>query len=508
MKVYLSDQPKGTPSCTVCMVSSEGISTKKGVSSALKNLIGHFMKEKLFSGAAKECLFAPGVLSSKKHLLLLGLGNKKTVSLETLRCAMGLAFRALEKKNIKDVHVPLSFVKDFEKCPATLAQALTEAWELSGYDFNKLQSRPKKRQGSSPQVLYLSSPDTSFIKEAKKGVSRGQQIAKCVNFARELADHPANLMTPAILARSVQTRAKGISGLKVEVWEKAKIKQERLGGLLGVSLGSVEEPRAIFMKYTGSPKKEAPSLCFVGKGLTFDSGGISIKPAGRMDEMKYDMCGSVAVIGAMLAISGMGLKVNAVGMVGSTENMPGPAANKPGDILTARNGTTMEVLNTDAEGRLVLADMLSLASEQNMKWIIDCATLTGAVVIALGNIHSGLFTRDKNLEQLILSAGSKTGEGIWPLPLNDFHKGDVKGSVGDVKNIADPGVGANSSTAAAFLEHFVSPKIPWAHLDIAGTADNVAKRQPYYRSGGASGVMVRTFVELAKMEEALQNNSA
>jgi len=305
-------------------------------------------------------------------------------------------------------------------------------------------------------------------------------------------------MTPSVLAQTVQNKFKKVKNVKVSIWNKERIKKERMGGLLGVSLGSYQEPRVILIEYKGdaSSKKTAP-LYFAGKGITFDSGGISLKPASNMDEMKYDMCGAVAVIGTLLAVSSLEMKVNVVGIVGACENMPGATANKPGDILKARNGKTMDVLNTDAEGRLVLADILSYACEQKPVFIIDAATLTGSVVVALGNMYSGLFTRNKNLEKQILDASKSSGEKIWSLPLNDHHTKDVKGIVGDVANISST-KGAGSSTAAAFLEQFVNKNIPWAHLDIAGTAYNVSNRLSYCRPQTASGVMVRTFVEICR----------
>ena len=257
-----------------------------------------------------------------------------------------------------------------------------------------------------------------------------------------------------------------------------------MGGVLGVSAGSNQEPRVIIMKYQPTGAKGKP-ICFVGKGLTFDSGGISLKPAKNMDEMKFDMCGGTAVIGALLAIARLKLNVPVLGLVGASENMPGEGATKPGDILTARNGKTMEVLNTDAEGRLVLADILSYASEQKPEWIIDAATLTGAVVVALSNIYTGLFTRHPSLRDQIQKAGENSGEKIWAMPLDDFHVKDIQSTIGDVANISSVS-GGGSSTAAAFLEHFVDKHIPWAHLDIAGTAWNVSNRLAYCRPKSAS----------------------
>jgi leucyl aminopeptidase len=330
----------------------------------------------------------------------------------------------------------------------------------------------------------------------KAAFSEGLTLGSCVNFSRRLGDMPGNLMTPTILADSAVAAAKGVANLKVTVWDKARIKKEKMGGLLGVSMGSDQEPRFIIMEYKGAAAAKKP-LCYVGKGLTFDCGGISIKPSAGMEEMKYDMCGGANVIGALLAIAKLKLKVNAVGLVASTENLVNGSATKPGDVHTARNGKTFEVNNTDAEGRLILADALSYATELEPQMIVDAATLTGAMVVALGNTHTGYFTRNKALKTKVEAAANVSGEWVWNMPLTDFHVKDMKGTYADLSNIS-AGKGAGSATAAAFLEQFVGEGIPWAHFDIAGTGWAVGNRLPYAPKKGASGAMLRTFVELAK----------
>jgi leucyl aminopeptidase len=235
----------------------------------------------------------------------------------------------------------------------------------------------------------------------------------------------------------------------------------------------------------------------VGKGLTFDSGGISIKPSAAMEEMKYDMCGGAAVIGTMLALARLKAKVNVIGLVPSTENMPGSQAVKPGDVYFARNGKSVEVFNTDAEGRLILGDALAYGTEQNPVAMFDAATLTGAILVALGNTYTGVFTRDRKLMRRVQDAADISGEWVWGMPLDDFHSDDMRGHHADLCNISS-GRLAGSSTAAAFLEEFVGKDVPWAHFDIAGTAWNVNSRLPYHPRKGASGVIMRTFVELAQ----------
>ena len=450
-------------------------------------------QEKLFSGEKDEVLFMP-YAQSHTHYILVGLGDKSSFSHQDLRHGAGHAYKVLNQKRLKTASVDLSLIPQAHS--DEMLRALCEGFLLSKYKFDDLKKSKEKKESVS-QIRFLKNSASSSKKQQKTDpLKEALILSDAVNFARRLGDTPGNLMTPAILAEEVRKKTKNTS-LKVTVWNKEKIKKEKMGGLLGVSLGSHQEPRFIIMEYQGVKKSSAKPVCFVGKGLTFDSGGISIKPAPYMDEMKYDMCGGAAVIGAMLAISSLKLKVNALAFVPASENMPGAAANKPGDILRARNGKTMEVLNTDAEGRLILADALSYASEKKPLAIFDAATLTGAMVVALGNSHTGFFTKSETLSQKIEKASQKSGESVWRLPLTEDHTNDIKSPFADVANIQCT-KGAGSATAAAFLEHFVDKQIPWAHFDIAGTAWNVSRRQSYCQTKGASGVMVRTFYELAK----------
>lgn len=492
MKLSFSSLSK-TCSCLIVMISKKGIEKKK--STPLFRLSEFVAQEKVFKAEENEVLFLPCTrMGSFKHLLLVGLGEPEKINHETFRQAAASAYRELEKYSLPNAEVDLSLCLSLFDNLSVLIRAVSEGFILAHYNFEELKQKNKNKK--TVKNIFLRGVVPS--KELKAALTEGRVLAGSTNFARRLADNPANLMTPSILAQEVQEKFDGIPNVKVSIWNRERIKKERMGGLLGVSLGSSQEPRVIIIEYKGnSGDKQTRPLCFVGKGLTFDSGGISIKPSKNMHEMKYDMCGSVAVVGALLAIARLKLKVNVVGLVGSTENMPGAAATKPGDVLTARNGKTMEVLNTDAEGRLVLADILSYASELKPEFIVDAATLTGAVCVSLGDIYSGLFTRNQDMEKRIKEASLSSGEEMWSLPLNDFHVKDIKSIVADVANISSTGE-AGSSTAAAFLEHFVGKKIPWAHLDIAGTAYDVARRLPYCRAKSASGVMVRTFVELAR----------
>ena len=494
MKLVIPSGSKFTEAtdCYIAMLSQKWMK-KKPSQSAVANIFNSLLKDKIFKFEKNGILFMPRTsIQSSKHCLLVGLGDSK-MDEETVRQASASAYRALEKHSITSAVLDCSLLMSFIRNARTVARLVAEGFYLAHYHFDDL----KKKEPSKVELQTVFLTGLTQTKEGRKGLEEGEYLADSTNFARWLADHPANLMTPSILAQSVQNKLKGIPNLKVSVWDKARIKKEKMGGIIGVSLGSNQEPRVIIMEYKGARAKSAKPVCLVGKGLTFDSGGISLKSPSKMDEMKFDMCGSVAVIGALLAIAKLKLKVNVTGLVGSTENMPGAAATKPGDVLRARNGKTMEVLNTDAEGRLVLADVLSYACELKPAYIVDAATLTGSIITALGNIYTGLFTRNKELEKKIHSAGKASGERLWSMPLDDFNVKDIKSPVADVANIQST-YGMGSSTAAAFLEHFVDKNIPWAHLDIAGTAWSVENRLPYNRPKSASGVMVRTFVELVR----------
>ena len=456
------------------------------------------LNDKTVSGAAAEVVsFREARFLGFRHVICVGLGLETKINAEIIRQA-GAAL-AKEIKNIKTTEVFVHFdgITSAKKDVAKLMQSFVEGLHLASYKFDELKTSNKKNNPDDLKTVNIHIV-TKLGKE--KSVTQAFQeatiVAACTNFAKRLGDMPGNLMTPTILANETIAAAKG-TALKVTAWDKKRIEKEKMGGLLGVAAGSAEEPRFIVMEYFGAAKTKKP-IAFVGKGLTFDTGGISIKPSSKMEDMKFDMCGGAAVIGTMLAISQLKLKINVVAYVPSTENMPGSRATKPGDVHTARNGKTFEINNTDAEGRLILADALSYASEQKPEVIFDTATLTGAMVVALGNVHTGYFTRNAALKTKIEKSSANSGELIWNLPLTEAHVKDMKGTYADLSNTSS-GSGAGSATAAAFLAQFVDDNIPWAHFDIAGTAWACGNRLNYCTAKGATGVMVRTFVELAKL---------
>ena len=499
MKVSIKKTEK-TEETAIVFLSKENKNNFSTYLNPYKKQIQPLFQEGIFKGEQKTSFFLPFFTqgAAYKHLLLVGIGEDKYFDYEGVRQASAKAHKELKAHGQKTADILVESLvtqntNDWER----LCLSITEGLTLSSYKCNEFKTLKKTDQQKTEEDIFLCLPPNRHL-ASQQGLKTGQILGEATNFAKKLANYPGNLMTPTILANEVQKQTQD-TGITTTIWDKKRIEKEKMGGLLGVSLGSSQEPRFIIMEYKGTDSSKKPVI-LVGKGLTFDSGGISLKPANAMDEMKFDMCGAVAVIGAMLAVEKLNIKVNVTGLVPSSENMPGQSANKPGDILKARNGKSMEILNTDAEGRLILADALSYASEQKPQAIFDAATLTGAILMALGNIFTGFFTKNEKLAEKIRQASQKTGERLWQLPLTKEHTADIRSLIADVANISSVR-GAGSSTAAAFLEHFVDKNIPWAHFDIAGTAYNVNNRLEYCSKKMASGVMVRTFVELVRSYE-------
>lgn len=507
MKVVLKKGPASELSTLVLLAAKDPKSGKvvlPKLSAEMSQLAAYATSDSNFSGDKKEQVFFRRCnVDGYTNVLFVGLGPVASLSPESFRVAGAYVYNALKANKISSAGLMADSLLKSTRKPEAALGAFVEGFELSDYDYTDLKNLKAKTGGSKKTddknsaslkqltVVFSQAPTAAM----QKALERAEILVECQDFARWLGDSPGNYMTPTILADETAKAAKG-TGLKVTIWDKARIKKERFGGVLAVAQGSSEEPRFIIMEYNGAAKSSRP-VCFVGKGLTFDTGGISIKPSAAMEEMKYDMCGGAAVIATMLALARLKAKVNVIGLVPSSENMPGSHAFKPGDVYVARNGKTVEVFNTDAEGRLILGDALAYGSEQKPQAMFDAATLTGAILIALGNTHSGVFTRDPKLMSRVQEAADESGELVWPMPLTDFHSEDMKGTHADLCNISGSRL-AGSATAAAFLEQFVEPGIPWAHFDIAGTAWNVNSRFPYCQRKSASGIIVRTFVELAE----------
>jgi leucyl aminopeptidase len=369
--------------------------------------------------------------------------------------------------------------------PAAAVQAIVEGIELGGYAFTPYKSTPKV--SAIERVVIVGSTG----KRAQAAVDRALAITEAVCFARDLVNEPGGSLTPTELAKRAEAAGEA-AGFEVEVWDERRIKAEKLGGVLGVNRGSDQKPRFLTLRY--EPAGARATLALVGKGITFDSGGLSIKTTDGMVGMKGDMGGGAAVIGAFHALATLGAKVRLLGFVPLTDNMTGGDATRVGDVLTIRNGTTVEVLNTDAEGRLILADALSLATEAAPDAIVDLATLTGACMVALGDRTAGLMGNHQGWIDQVRAAADGVGEPVWPLPLPGYLRGKLDSEVADVKNVAAGRYGG-ALTAGIFLKGFVGEGIPWAHLDIAGPSD-AAETDGEIVKGG-TGFGIRTLVALA-----------
>ena len=453
----------------------------QGVNRKLGRAISHALSAKIIKGKIGEVTRLVG----KKGLVayVYGMGEKGSMNPESFRISAAAVSKACIKDKIKSV----TFLMPSEGRDSASSQATAEGIVLGSYQFYEFKSNLE-------EITTLDS--ATIVGGNKESIEKGVIIANAVCFARDLENRPGNIATPSHLAKHAIEIGKS-STVDVTIFEREKFTKMGMGALAGVASGTEEPPKFIIMEYFNGPKNEKPKI-LVGKGLTFDSGGISIKPASKMDEMKYDMCGSGVVLGAMKAISQLKPKMNIVGIIPSTENMSGDKAYRPGDILTAYNGKTIEVLNTDAEGRLILADALAYASKHyNPEYILDFATLTGAVVVALGHIASGIMGTDSKLISNIKTSSCTTGEKVWEFPLWDEYLEQVKSKIADVKNLGSPGQ-AGTIAGAAFLKEFVNDDIPWCHFDIAGSAWG-DKKIAYQNPGSATGEIIRLVLDLLKV---------
>jgi leucyl aminopeptidase len=417
-----------------------------------------------------------------RRLLLVGLGKREELTGERARVAAALAVRQARRDEASSVAWSVPEAGD----PAAVAAALVEGTELAAYRFDRFRSADDEEDDAAE----IEALELLTAKDVSKATDLARVAADAANRARELQNLPSNVATPTFLADRAREIADANDAVTVEVLGREDFERLGMGGLLAVSRGSDEPPCLIVLRYGGGNGK-AP-LGLVGKAVTFDTGGISIKPAARMQEMKMDMSGGAAVIEATAAIAELGLGVDLVSLIPATENMPSGHAVKPGDIITQHNGKTVEVNNTDAEGRLILADALSYCAELGAVRIVDLATLTGAVLVALGSTYAALVSNDDEWAERVREAGERTGELAWRLPLHPEYKELTKGTVADLTNASEKRK-AGTIYAASFLEEFVG-ETPWAHLDIAGTAWDVGRD---YVGKGATGYGVRLLVSLA-----------
>ncbi len=427
-----------------------------------------------------------------KEVLLVGLGDAADIDAECIRRGAAVAVKEASKRGSTSLHIEVSGVASEAAGGGGIAGcAATEGALMASYQFLSSKSATvRKEKATSLKGVSIGGPGAQF----KRGSKRGEILARANMFTRDLQNGAGNLITPKALAKAAQGIAKNSSQITAKILDEAAMKKMGMGLLLGVSAGSVEPARLIHLTYKPKGKSKG-RIAFVGKGLTFDAGGYSLKPPAKMDEMRYDMSGGAAVLGAMHALANLDVPFEVHGVVPSSENLIDGNATKPGDVHTGMNGTTVEILNTDAEGRLILADALNYVDAKiKPDTIIDLATLTGAVIVGLGHEVSGMFATSDELRDHLLSAGMAAGEPVWPLPLLDSHKDGMKGKSADLANIGSPAMGAGPSQGAAFLSHFVSSDRDWAHLDIAGTAWNTLDRDWVGGSNG-SGVGARLLVE-------------
>lgn len=463
-------------------------STAESVDRLLDGLLQERCQDGEFKGGLGELLtLHPRGKLTARRVILVGLGAQQKVDAQSLRRASAIAARHLQNTGAHQIALALQW--DTTRIDeAHAAQAQIEGALLGIYTFRIYQHTENNGSQSITQLLLQADGAKKSVYE--EALHKGQALAEATNFARDLINEPASVLTPTELAKRASKMAQQF-GLECEIFDRAKIQELGMGGIIGVSQGSAEPPHFILLRYRGAAQASDKGIALVGKGITFDTGGISLKPPDGMDDMKGDMGGAAAVIGAMQAIAALKPSINVTGLVPTCENMVSGTAYRPGDILRIMNGKTIEIVNTDAEGRLVLADALSYAAKEQLSPIIDLATLTGGIVVALGRTMTGLFCNDETLTDEIIAAGRIAGEKFWPMPLDEEYGEQIKSDIADIKQTG--GRPASSVTAAKILEHFIGDA-KWAHLDIAGTSYVDSKKT--YQEKGATGIGVRTLAEL------------
>ncbi|MBI2184591.1 MAG: leucyl aminopeptidase [Thaumarchaeota archaeon] len=491
----VADAPKKTDLLALSLYEGQTrlTSIAASIDKKLGGNISTVIKSKDFTGKKNQTvvLYTHGELWADR-VLLVGLGKKEDFSLEAVRLASGKAAFIARELGVRS-YATILHAEDSKENPLLVAEAAVEGTELALYSYSKYRTDKERipKQISEMDILV---PRASDVKTVQKAVDRSTLICDAVKLARNLANGPSNEVTPTVMADTARKIAQKRS-LKCTIYDKEECMKMGMGGFLAVASGSQQPPKFIILEYWGAGKSKLP-IVLVGKSITFDSGGISIKPAEKMDEMKYDKSGGSAVIASMQAIAELKLPVNVIAITAAIENLPGGAAYKPGDILSHYGGKTSEVLNTDAEGRLTLADVLAYSMKYKPRAIIDLATLTGACVVALGANISGLFTNNQHLADKVIESSKRCGEEVWQLPLSKEYYDQIRSEIADIKNTGGKAGGA--ITAAAFLGNFVGDT-PWVHLDIAGTAwtqDGTAEKT--YIPRGATGVGVRLIIELLR----------
>ena len=458
------------------------------IDKALDGAISKLVSEGEIKGKLREItvVHSLGKLPAAR-VVIVGLGKQSELTSDKIREMVAETCRFLRQKDIDSIATVAQGAGVAGIGVESAAQVVTEGALLGTYTFRKHMTQ-EAEHGEIKQLTIVDTDETK-LPSLDKGFDLGKVLAEATNLARDMVNEPANYMTPCQMAESAKQLAEKY-GLELNVLEREQMQELGMGGVLGVSRGSLEPPKFIMLHYKGGDSTDV-DIALIGKGITFDSGGISIKPSEKMEEMKGDMAGGASVIAAISAVAQLKPKINVLAIVPATENLPSGSAQKPGDIVTTLSGKTIEVVNTDAEGRLVLADALGYANKLGVKHIIDAATLTGAMVIALGNSYTGAFSNNQELMDRVVTAGTEAGELIWQMPMHESYREQIKSDVADLKNVG--GRPAGSITAAQLLAEFAGDT-PWVHLDIAGTSTSEKERG--YLVKGATGIPVRTLVNL------------
>ncbi|MDQ3930626.1 MAG: leucyl aminopeptidase [Chloroflexota bacterium] len=453
----------------------------QALDSEWSGLLGRVREDSAFKGKAYELEWLYPTPGKARRALLIGAGKASSYDVRTVRRLAAIAVRQARSKKASRVAIALPASGAVNA--SLLVQSIADGAITGLADSDLYKDRENRSDVQTLQIVV-----NEAGAEASEALERGRKIATAVNFGRWLGDEPANIMTPVRAAEEARRWA-AECGIECQVLGEDELREAGMGSLLSVANGSKWPPQVVLLTYNGGG---GPTLGLVGKGVTFDTGGISIKPAADMHYMKYDMCGAAAVISAVGGISQLGLKANVVAVAGLVENMPSGSATRPGDVVRAANGKTIEIINTDAEGRLVLADALDLARKRGAERLVDVATLTGAMKVALGDVATGAMGNNEEWTNQVLAAAKATGEPLWPMPLYPEYTEKLKSNIADMMNTGGRFGGA--LTAGAFLQQFVGDT-PWVHLDVAGTA--YTEKDYSWQMKGATGVMIRTLIELA-----------
>ncbi|MFZ1804096.1 MAG: leucyl aminopeptidase [Nitrospira sp.] len=479
-----------TDALVLLLCEGEGLPKEDGaiLDRALGGALRALLQSQEFDGKAGEVVvFHTHGKIPAKRLILVGLGKKHDLGLDQIRQAMGHAVKRVRQAKSSAFAVALPSIVPHETSPIDVGQTMTEGAILGSYQFTAYRSDAPTGKGVTAMTVLA--PQKDHLRQLSEGIRRGVATAEATVYVRDLCNHPSNVMTPTRIASEAKTVAKEV-GVNLKILEQKEMEQLGMGALLGVAKGSHEPPKFIILQYHGAKNKHDRPVVLVGKTITFDTGGISLKPAENMEQMKADMTGGAEVLAAMRAAARLKLPLNLISILPAAENMPGGRAMRPGDVVKTLSGKTVEVQNTDAEGRLILSDGLTYATRFKPAALIDIATLTGACVVALGQFAIGMFGTDATLKDAVHKAGLRAGERVWEMPLWDEYFEQLRSDVADMRNIG--GRGGGMITAALFLSKFVGDA-PWVHLDIAST--DWSERERAYIPKGPTGIGTRLLIQ-------------